>query len=441
MKAEILSNIRRLLGTPVLLPIRTGHKKPTLSGWQKLTPESCDESHEGKLLAAEAVGVALGPVSAGLITVDMDHEAAADELLALNPWMAGTLTTKGQRGCNYWFRMIGPYPERTARIVTNAGAAIGEFRSGGGQTVIAGRHPSGMDYQFLVEAPPLPIPLGALRWPNSWCMAGESAGDFCLRCCRNGLGDGVHGRRHLGANFGQGLSPSSEGSQRARKAEVNADSSVSSGTGGNRGEGRSIETPPREVQLAKLYERFIAKRIRPESHRRNETVVKAGAFLYHAVAEEVGVALLMRFYDDNAALWNDSREQHEREVRAHLRNVADRFAETLPLELRLSYSCLNTLSQMAAARIALALAEGAKSRGNPPGTFFLSYDDAAGRLGLSTSGAYEVMKLLVERGLIMVVERGRKRESGKPGRATLWRWVGPTADPAGFGIASHLNHS
>ena len=193
--------------------------------------------------------------------------------------------------------------------------------------------------------------------------------------------------------------------------------------------------------MAKLYERFIARRIRPEPHRRNETVVKAGAFLYHAVAEEVAVILLMRFYDDNAALWNDSREQHEREVRAHLRNVADRFAETLPLELRFSYSCLNTSSQRAAARIVLALAKDAEARGKPPLTFFLSYDDAAARLGVSTSGAYEVMKLLLERGLIMVVDRGRKREAGKPGRATLWRWVGPTADPAGFGIASHLNHS
>lgn len=437
MKIETLSNIRRLVGAPVLLPIQTGQKKPTLSGWQKLTPESCDESHERKLLAADAVGVALGPVSDGLITVDMDHDAAAEEFLALNPWMAGTLTTKGQRGCNFWFRMIGPYPERTARIVTQAGAAIGEFRSGGGQTVIAGRHPSGMDYQFLNEAPPLRIPLGALRWPDSWCMAGESAADFCLRCCRSGLGDGVHGRRPHGANFGQGLCPSSEGRQRERKAEVNADSSASSGTEETRG----IETPPREVQMAKLYERFIARRIRPEPHRRNETVVKAGAFLYHAVAEEVAVILLMRFYDDNAALWNDSREQHEREVRAHLRNVADRFAETLPLELRFSYSCLNTSSQRAAARIAMALAKDAEARGKPPLTFFLSYDDAAARLGVSTSGAYEVMKLLLERGLIMVVDRGRKREAGKPGRATLWRWVGPTADPAGFGIASHLNHS
>jgi hypothetical protein len=111
-----------------------------------------DRIHLHRLEKAGNIGVALGKVSDGLVSIDIDQDDRAQEFLGLNPALSDTLRTKGARGCNVWARMKGDYPP-THKLKDQSGTEIGEFRSDGAQTIIFGTHPSGALYSFEVEKP------------------------------------------------------------------------------------------------------------------------------------------------------------------------------------------------------------------------------------------------------------------------------------------------
>jgi hypothetical protein len=52
-------------------------------------------------------------------------------------------------------------------LKNSSGKEIGEWRADGNQTIIAGTHPEGMPYQFVVENPGGPISYDAIIWPKS----------------------------------------------------------------------------------------------------------------------------------------------------------------------------------------------------------------------------------------------------------------------------------
>jgi hypothetical protein len=56
------------------------------------------------------IGVALGDVSNGLVSIDLDEDRYVDCLLEANPLFATTLRTRASRGCNIWLRCSGSYP-------------------------------------------------------------------------------------------------------------------------------------------------------------------------------------------------------------------------------------------------------------------------------------------------------------------------------------------
>jgi hypothetical protein len=123
-------------------------------------------SHLAKLAKAGNVGIALGKVSNGLVTIDLDQDGYVDAFLAANPLLATTLRTRGSRGCNIWVRCSGGCPP-SQKLKNSSGEEIGEWRADGNQTIIAGTHPEGMPYQFVVENPVVPISYGAIIWPKS----------------------------------------------------------------------------------------------------------------------------------------------------------------------------------------------------------------------------------------------------------------------------------
>src|SRR5688572_24448690 len=102
-----LENITKLLGEQtVLLPIKSGSKSPIVKEWTKLRPKDTS-SAEYKAQLTENIGILLGQASNHLCTIDVDTDAAKEEMLALNPAFKETLTTTGARGCNFWFRVRG----------------------------------------------------------------------------------------------------------------------------------------------------------------------------------------------------------------------------------------------------------------------------------------------------------------------------------------------
>jgi hypothetical protein len=152
----------------VLLPLEFGEKKPPNNAWQTTTYERTQESdYRSELDAAiERQGNIGVLMVGGLATVDIDNDLDAEEFLALNPKLATTLRTRGARGCNHWLRITGDYPRQVYFLKKTDGTSWGEWR-GGGQTVIAGQHPSGVRYHRLVEHPAIEVAFDDINWPAS----------------------------------------------------------------------------------------------------------------------------------------------------------------------------------------------------------------------------------------------------------------------------------
>jgi hypothetical protein len=140
-----LEATRELLGNDViLLPIPLRQKGPTFGGWNTTRIE---EMSNPQYLARFTgnIGVLVGKASGNLCSIDVDSDDDFTAFLELNPMFRDTLQTRGSRGGNFWFRVTGDYPGLT-KLKRVDGTDWGEFRATGGQTIIRGTHPDGMDW-------------------------------------------------------------------------------------------------------------------------------------------------------------------------------------------------------------------------------------------------------------------------------------------------------
>jgi hypothetical protein len=159
------SHILGLLGHALLLPW-PARCKGSPKKWKHLQlTDMSKASHLAKLEKAGNIGVALGKVSNGLVTIDLDHEHYIEPFLEANPLFRNTLCTTAQRGCNMWLRCTADYPP-SCKLRNASGVEIGEWRADGNQTIIAGTHPSGVSYRFLVENPAISIDYSEIVWPD-----------------------------------------------------------------------------------------------------------------------------------------------------------------------------------------------------------------------------------------------------------------------------------
>ena len=162
----IVAELRDLLGQDaVLIPVHAGTKRPVHHGWPQTTIEAMDDAAYVASLLRGNVGVALGANSGGLCAIDIDDNDEVQPFLALNPKLTSTLRTKGARGAQCWVRITGEYPKLT-KLKTQDGDDWGEWRCDGGQSVIHGVHPDGINYQKLVDAHPVEIAFDEIHWPE-----------------------------------------------------------------------------------------------------------------------------------------------------------------------------------------------------------------------------------------------------------------------------------
>lgn len=162
-----ISHLLELLGPTVLLPWPAGSKGGDRKWMHRRLTDMNDDSYLAKLKKAGNIGVALGKASSGLVTIDLDDDNYVDAFLQANPLLTQTLRTRGSRGCNIWLRCSDEYPP-SGNLTDLSGTKIGEWRADGNQTIIAGLHPDGMRYRFLVESPVIEIAYNDLNWPKSW---------------------------------------------------------------------------------------------------------------------------------------------------------------------------------------------------------------------------------------------------------------------------------
>jgi len=184
---RVIGELWTLVGEDVLfMPDVFRTKRPRLIGWNELTPDKLDYSYwkafRDSIVEGGNLSVLLGPVSGDLVTIDIDRDELVEKLLAVNPLLRDTLCTKGNKGCQFWFRVRGPYWTKIRRIMNEEDKQIGEWR-GGQKSTIWGQHPKSQDYriieyQFINRVPVLEINVEEIQLPADWYVAEPSARDW-----------------------------------------------------------------------------------------------------------------------------------------------------------------------------------------------------------------------------------------------------------------------
>lgn len=160
-----VDRLRQLLGNDVLLLHWPLGVKGTERKWGHLTVEVMRDAKYLNQLAIGNIGVALGKKSSGLCVIDWDAAGEDEKFIALNPFLADTLRTHGNRGSSFWLRLVGEYP--ASKKLKVGETKLGEWRANGNQSIIAGIHPdSQKPYRFLREAEPVKIEFSRIVWPD-----------------------------------------------------------------------------------------------------------------------------------------------------------------------------------------------------------------------------------------------------------------------------------
>ena len=162
-RPDRVSHVRELLDPAVLLRWPSGSKGGPRK-WKHLRLPDMTEGYLAKLGKNCNIGVALGQVSNGLVTIDLDDDTYVNAFLAANPMLADTLRTRGSRGCNIWLRCSGSYPP-CCKLKDLSAKEVGEWRGDGCQTIVSGMHPDGLPYRLVVEKPVITVSYDQIIWP------------------------------------------------------------------------------------------------------------------------------------------------------------------------------------------------------------------------------------------------------------------------------------
>jgi len=351
------------------------------------------------------IGVAQGKVSNGLCSIDLDNDDEVDGFLALNPKVATTLRTKGKRGCNVWFRDTGE-SHRTKKIKTNDGGNWGEFRASGSQTIIYGRHPTGCDYTFVVEAPPVEISLSEIVWPQhvvdpflnlKTTHSPNPSSVFCdsVSC----------------------VSMSYVSVPLCDRTKANEILAYIQATNQKR---EALKR--RFSQLAELYEKFIEPKFEAAAGHRNGFIVEAAPFIFRVVCVPLALQLLEFFYEMHRHLFEDTLEDHRYEAKKMLESVAATYRESLSEIERKIYTVLPGIEQDAF-RILRDLALRSDPRCGPF-EFFMSCKQLGDRLQIDRQSAYRLLlRFEYEYELIKCVTKGKPWTPGEKPEASVYRWL------------------
>jgi hypothetical protein len=372
----------------VLLPVGP-NKNPIEKGWNKRRYDQTQTTqYQEKLKKSPAIGVLLGAASQGLCSIDCDCDHFKSELLKLNPRLRVTLQTQAKRGCNLWVVVEGEIPP--TRKLTSNGKPLGEWRSNGGHTVIAGVHPEGVTYRVVVDAEPIRLRYEDIVWPEN---------------------DQIE-------PFSSPLSP---------PFSIFSISSISSIYCGDKS---SIDLTAKikaedeargrlSAATSKQYRQWIEKVHTPTQGQRNNHLMAMIPFLHRAVGRVQLHRLYMAFYDLNQSIFTDSREQHQMEAECHARTCMESWLEGLrPNEWAIYESLPEDYQE--SFRICKDLGEKSEN-----GIFFLSCRELGERINKHDPHAHRVMQTFQKMGIMVIMEKGSRGGIDPKRKATYWKWIMP----------------
>jgi P4 family phage/plasmid primase-like protien len=177
-KLNPLQRLTALLGDDVFfVPCEWGTKKPLVTYVERPFEATRSEAYRALFDVQEVnVAVYLGKASGGRCAIDFDRDEDLAAFLELNPLLAATTRSRGSRGGMLWLRIEGEYPESC-----NPPDKHFEWRADKRLSTIYGRHPAGMDYRLVVDAPPLTVKFADIKWPEGWELPWQNASDAKLK--------------------------------------------------------------------------------------------------------------------------------------------------------------------------------------------------------------------------------------------------------------------
>ena len=158
-----LERVAGLIGADAfLVPCVRGTKMPAVTYTQRPFEATQTPAYRYVLASGEFnIAVYLGTMSGGLCALDFDRDEDLAAFLAVNPALVATTRSRGSRGGMVWLRVAGEFP-------ASCTTAHFEWRANGRLSTIFGRHPKGMDYTVLVDAPPVAVSFADVQWPAGW---------------------------------------------------------------------------------------------------------------------------------------------------------------------------------------------------------------------------------------------------------------------------------
>ncbi len=158
-----LDRLTVLLGADAFfVPCEHGTKKPLVTYAERPFAATQTPAYRAVFSASPTnIAVYLGEKSGGLCAIDFDRDDDLAAFLATNPKLTVTTHSRGSRGGMLWLRLAGEFPR-------SCQAPQFEWRADGNLSTIHGRHPSGVDYQLICDAPPLTLPFEEIVWPEDW---------------------------------------------------------------------------------------------------------------------------------------------------------------------------------------------------------------------------------------------------------------------------------
>jgi hypothetical protein len=408
MNSELLIRLHALLGRAVLLPVPAQQKGCKLKGWSRTTWEQTQQAEYGKrLLDSGNVGVLLGTASDHLVSVDCDSDDALREFLEINPTLKSTLITKGARGGNVWLRMAGDYPQQTTKLGPRG--TWGEFRSGGGMTIIAGTHPNGKAYTIVNEAQPLLVSYNSIRWP-------VSASEPRIRKPEAKSADSSSESLHTAPLHPCALHPASLHntplvSQASRPIEAHRTAAAI----------RAFQVFERtHPVLAKITDSICSPFLPLEVGNRNTVLThEISPRLFSAVGRTAAQRIVEFLIASDQVGGYPPEEAREKFFHVY-DALATGYADTLPGDEKAIFEALDDVYHEAF-RIVRALAF-FDHPDYPPPRFFISAGAFGCRLSIADMAAWRILRRFKKWGILTPLHCGTRRAVGQPGKAAEYAW-------------------
>ncbi|MEI7732746.1 MAG: DUF5906 domain-containing protein [Verrucomicrobiota bacterium] len=194
-----VEKIEALLGADAfLVPCAWGTKKPLVTYVERPFEGTKTKGYRAMCDAPQTnIAIYLGKASGGLCAIDFDRDEDLAAFMVLNPNMAGTTQSRGSRGGMVWVKIAkvrnsdcGMRNEAagTGAVISNQSSVISdqppypescnakhfEWRADKRLSTIHGLHPKGMEYQLVVDLPPMTIEFKELVWPDGWELPWEA---------------------------------------------------------------------------------------------------------------------------------------------------------------------------------------------------------------------------------------------------------------------------